>query len=77
MSIKNALSRSVISTSSIPQVLTGNRNAAVREDNVRLLHVDAFGKATSAQVRARAMEAALQIRTMVNEFKWVCEMKSS
>ncbi len=73
MSKKNALSRSVISTSSIPQVQTGNQNAAVREENVRLVHVDAFGKATSAQVHARAMETALQIRTMVNEFKCLCQ----
>jgi hypothetical protein len=65
---RNAPSRSVISSSLMPQVQTGNLNAAVREGNVRLIYVDAFVMATGGQVRARAMETAPQIRATVNEF---------
>ena len=64
----NVPNRSVINSSLMPQVHRRKVNAAVREGNVRQIHVAAFVKASSVQVRAVAMETAPQIRATVNEF---------
>jgi hypothetical protein len=45
----------------MPQFLRRKVNVAVREGNVRQIHVAAFLNASSVQVHAVAMETAAQI----------------
>ncbi len=65
---RNVPNRSVIKSSLTPQAHRRKVNVAVRVGNVRRVHVAAFVKESSVQVRAVAMETVAQIRATVNKF---------